>query len=163
MELVLKGWPGRISAAAVAVAATAALSLTLWKHLEATWLAQEGSLASLERAQQLEPRNAELYWRAGLLELYSESSSPSDAATAFDQATKLDPRAGIYWADLALARENAGDMEGAGRDLARARAAEPRTPVILWRSMNFALRNNQQQQDGIHNAHAEAQPEQILG
>jgi len=145
MELVLERWPSRILAAVVAVAATAALSLELWKHLEASWLAQEGSLASLEHAEQLEPRNAELYWRAGRLELFSESGNPSAAVSALDRATKLDPRAGAYWADLAQARESAGDVEGAAQDLARARAAEPRTPVILWQAMSFALRNNQPQ------------------
>jgi len=143
MELVLERWPSRILAAGVAVAATAALSLELWKHLEAGWLAQEGSLASLEHAQQLEPRNAELYWRAGRLELFSESGSPAAGVAALDRATKLDPRAGAYWVDLAQARESAGDVEGAAQDLARARAAEPRTPVILWQAMSFALRNNQ--------------------
>jgi hypothetical protein len=145
MELVLERWPSRILAAAVAVAATAALSLELWKHLEASWLAQEGSLASLERAQQLEPRNAELYWRAGRLELFSEAGTPAAAVAALDRATKLDPRAGTYWADLAQARESAGDLEGAARDLAHARAVEPRTPVILWQAMNFALRNDEPQ------------------
>src|SRR5271155_1308914 len=143
MELVLERWPSRILAAAVVAAATAALSLELWKHLEAAWLAQEGSLASLERAQQLEPRNAQLSWRAGQLELYSESGTPLDAVASLDRATQLDPAAGVYWADLAQARESAGDEEGAANDLARAQAAEPRTPVILWRAMSFALRNNQ--------------------
>jgi len=143
MELVLERWPSRIFAAAVAAAATAALSLQLWKHLEADRLAQEGTVASLERAEQLEPRNAELYWRLGRLELFSESGSPAAAVAALEQATLLDPRSGAYWADLAQARENAGDVERAGQDLAHARAAEPRTPVILWRAMSFALRNNQ--------------------
>ena len=143
MELVLERWPSRILAAAAAVAATVALSLELGKHLEASWLAQEGNLASLEHAEQLEPRNAELYWRAGRLELFSEAGTPAAAIADLDRATKLDPGAGAYWTDLAQARESSGDLEGAARDLAQARAAEPRTPVILWQSMSFALRNNQ--------------------
>jgi len=143
MELVLERWPSRILAAAVAAAATAALSLELWKHVEAVVLAQDGTVAGLERAQQLEPKNADLFWRMGRLQLFSESGSPSAAVAALEQATKLDPRTGIYWADLAQARESGGDVEGAAQDLARAQAAEPRTPVILWRAMSFALRNNQ--------------------
>jgi hypothetical protein len=146
MELVLERWPSRILAVAVSLAATAALSLQLCKHVEAGWLAQEGSVVSLERAQKLEPRNAELYWRMGRLELYSESGDPRGAIAAFEQATQLDPRAGVYWADLAQARESAGDTQGAAEDLARARVAEPRTPVIQWRAMSFALRNDQPEQ-----------------
>src|SRR5271168_5038867 len=146
MEMVLEGWPSRILAAAVAMAATAALSLEIWKHLEAGRLAQEGTLASLEQAERFEPNNAELYWRQGRQEMYSESGSPQDAIAALDKATQLDPKAGVYWTDLAQAREGAGDAKGAAEDLARARAAEPKTPLILWQAMSFALRNNQPEQ-----------------
>lgn len=143
MELVLERWPSRILAAAVAVAATVALSLDLWKHIEADRLAQEGTVVSLGRAVHLEPRNAELYWRLGRAELFSESGSPAAALAALDEATQIDPRSGAYWVDLAQARENAGDAVGAARALDSARAAEPRTPMMLWQSMSFALRNNQ--------------------
>jgi len=146
MELVLERWPSRILAAAVAAAATGALSLQLWKHIEAGRLAQEGTVASLRQAQQLEPNNAEWYWRMGRLELFSESGDPKAAVAALDEATQLDPHSGLYWADLAQARESTGDVRGAEEDLLRARAAEPRTPVIQWRAMSFALRNNQPEQ-----------------
>src|SRR5277367_1866558 len=122
MDLVLERWPSRILAAAVAAAATAALSLELWKHVEAGRLVQEGSVASLVQAERLEPNNAELYWRQGRQELYSESDSPAASIASLDKATQLDPRAGIYWTDLAQARESAGDEQGAAEDLARARA-----------------------------------------
>src|SRR5271155_4607642 len=143
MEPVLERWPSRILAAAVAVAATAALSLELWKHVEADRLAQEATVDSLEHALRIEPRNAELYWRLGRAELFSESGSPAAALAALDEATRLDPRSGAYWVDLSQARENGGDSAGAERALDAARAAEPRTPMILWQSMSFALRNNQ--------------------
>jgi tetratricopeptide (TPR) repeat protein len=143
MELVLESWPSRILAAAVVVAATAALSAELWKHVEAERLAQEGSIKSLHQALRLEPRNAELYWQLGRAELFSEAGSPSAAVAALDEATELDPHSGAYWADLSQARENAGDIAGAARALEEAREAEPRTPRMLWQSMSFALRNNQ--------------------
>ena len=143
MELVLESWPSRILAAAVAVAATIALSAELWRHVEAQRLAQEGSVKSLERALKLEPRNADLYWQLGRAELFSETGSPAEAVAALEKATELDPHSGTYWVELSEARENAGDMAGAARGLASARVAEPRTPRILWQSMNFALRNNQ--------------------
>jgi len=146
MELVLERWPSRILAVAVASAATAALSLQLWKHLEAGVLMQEGTVASLQQAERLEPENAELYWRQGLQELYTESNSPAASIISFERATQLDPKTGIYWTDLAQARESSGDARGAAEDLARARAAEPRTPAILWQAMSFALRNNQSQE-----------------
>ncbi len=143
MELVLESWPSRIIAAAVAVAATLALSAELWRHVEAERLAQEGSVQSLEHALRLEPRNAELYWQLGRAELFSEAGSPAAAVAALEEATELDPHSGAYWADLSQARENAGDTAGAARALESARAAEPRTPQMLWHSMSFALRNNQ--------------------
>lgn len=142
MELVLESWPSRILAAAVALAATAGLSVELGKHVEAERLAEEGTVQSLERALRLEPRNAELYWQLGRAELFSEAGSPVAAVAALEEATELDPHSGAYWADLSQARENAGDTAGAGRALDAARAAEPRTPQMLWQSMSFALRNN---------------------
>jgi hypothetical protein len=146
MELVLERWPSRILAAVAAVAATVALSAELWKHVQAGRLAQEGRVTSLEHAIRLEPSNAELYWRLGRAELFSESGSPAGAVAALEEATHLDPRSGAYWVDLSQARENTGDAEGAARALEQARAAEPRTPLMLWQSMNFALRNNQPEQ-----------------
>ena len=143
MELVLERWPSKILAATVAVAATAALSLELWKHIEADRLAQEATVDSLRRAIRLEPRNAELYWRLGRTELFSESGNPTAALAALETATQLDPHSGSYWVDLSQARENAGDAAGAESALDSARAAEPRTPMMLWQSMNFALRRNQ--------------------
>ena len=145
MGLVLERWPSRILAAAVAVAATVALSAELWKHVQADRLAQEGSVSSLRQALRLEPRNAELLWRLGRAELFSESGSPAAAVAALEEATQLDPHSGAYWADLSQARENAGDIGGAARALEQARAAEPRTPLMIWQSMSFALRNNQPQ------------------
>jgi hypothetical protein len=145
MGLVLERWPSRILAAAVAVAATVALSAELWKHVQADRLAQEGSVSSLQQALRLEPRNAELFWRLGRAELFSESGSPVAAVAALEEATQLDPYSGAYWVDLSQARENGGDTEGAARALEHAQAAEPRTPLMIWQSMSFALRNNQPQ------------------
>ena len=146
MELVLESWPSRIIAAALAVAATASLSLNLWQHIEAGRLADEGGVLSLQQAERLEPANAELYWREGRQELYSESGNPAAAITALEKAAQLDPRTGIYWTDLAQARESNGDLAGAVADFGKARTAEPRTPAILWQSMSFALRNKEPQQ-----------------
>jgi hypothetical protein len=146
MEIVLERWPSRILVAAVAAAVTASLSLDLWKHFQASRLAREGSITSLEQAVQLEPQNADLHWRLGRAELFSEGGNPTNAVASLAQATALNPLAGAYWVDLARAREDQGDTHAADRDLERARAAEPRTPEILWESMNFALRENQLEQ-----------------
>jgi hypothetical protein len=145
MELILERWPSKIFAAAVAAAVTASLSLDVGKHLQADRLAHEGSVHSLERAIELEPRNAELYSRLGRAQLFSEAGDVKAAVATLQRSTELDPRSGSYWADLGQARESSGDIEGAARDYARAQAAEPRTPVVLWQEMNFALRSNQPQ------------------
>lgn len=146
MDLTLERWPSRILVAAVAAAVTALLSLELWKHIRADRLAREGTILSLEQAVRLEPRNADLHWRLGRAELFSEGGSPAAAQAALVQATALNPLAGAYWVDLARAREGEGDSAAAAGALERARAAEPRTPEILWESMNFALRDAQPEQ-----------------
>jgi len=146
MELVLERWPSRMCAAAAAAAITASLALILWKHFEADRLAREGSIRSLELAVRLEPQNADLHWRLGRAELFSEGGSTEEAEASLSRATALNPLSGAYWVDLARAREAEGDMGAVERDLERARAAEPRTPEIFWESMNFALRESQPEQ-----------------
>lgn len=153
MELVLERWPGRILVAAVAVAITAPLSMDLWRHAQADRLAREGSISSLQQAVRLEPRNADLHWRLGRAELFSEGGNTPAAVTALQEAASLNPAVGAYWVDLALAREGQGDTSAAGSALTRARAAEPRTPEILWESMNFALRDDHPEQ-AMQFAHA---------
>jgi tetratricopeptide (TPR) repeat protein len=146
MDLVLERWPSRILVAAAAAAVTASLSLDLWKHVQADRLAREGSITSLEQAVRLEPRNAELHWRLGRAELFSEGGSAAAAVASLTQATTLNPAVGAYWVDLARAQEGEGNNRAAASGLERARAAEPRTPEILWESMNFALRDGQPEQ-----------------
>ncbi len=142
MQLALDRWPSRILVAVAAGAITVALALDLWKHFEAYRLEREGSIFSLEQAVRLEPQNAELHWHLGRAELFSEGGSGTAALDSLTRATSLNPYAGNYWVDLARAQEGAGDSTAAAADLERARAAEPRTPEILWESMNFALRDN---------------------
>jgi len=146
MELVLEHWPSRIFVATAAAAITVPLALVLWKHVQADRLAREGSITSLEQAVPLEPRNADLHWRLGRAELFSEGGSTAAAVNSLEQAAALNPQVAAYWVDLASAREAGGENVAAASDLERARAAEPRTPEIVWESMNFALRNNQSEQ-----------------
>lgn len=130
----------KAAVAGLATAATLGLSLPLWAQFRAARLSAEGTRSSLEAAVALQPRNAELHNRLGRVLLYSPLGEPSRTLSELQRAVELDARNGSYWMDLALAREISGDLEGAAAAIRRARAAEPRTPALLWHEANFDIR-----------------------
>ena len=152
MELLLQSMIRKLLAVIVALAATAGLSLPLWRYFQVERLEAEDSPPSLERAIQLQPEKAALHNRLGHLLLFSGAEDNGRAMAALEKATALNPHAGAYWVELSTARELQGDLAGAEQAMGRARAAEPTTPSVLWQEMNLALR--QQQSDRtLHLAH----------
>lgn len=143
MELLLDNLLRKGMAVTAAAAATAALSIPLWRYFQVDRLEAEGSQASLERAAQLQPEKAALFNRLGQGLLFSETQDAGGAIAPLERATTLDPYNGTYWVQLSTAREQQGDLAGAEQDLERARKAEPLTPSILWQQMNFALRRTE--------------------
>lgn len=143
MELLLESMARRLLAVIAAVAATAGLSLPLWRYFQVERLEAEGSPASLERAIQLQPEKAALHNRLGHLLLFSGAEENGRAMATLERATVLNPHAGAYWVELSTAREQQGDLAGAEKAMERARDAEPTTPSILWQEMNLALRQEQ--------------------
>jgi hypothetical protein len=133
----------KIAVAAAALAATAGLSLPLWSQYRAAQLARAGTREALEQAIRWQPHSAELHNRLGRLLLYAPVAEPQKALAELQRAVELGPRNGSFWADLALARELEGDIQGAGSALEKARQAEPTTPAILWQQANFELRRGQ--------------------
>ena len=143
MELLLDNMFRKLLAAFAAAVATVGLALPLWKYFQVDRLETEGSPASLERAIQIQPDKAELFGSLGHTLQFAAADNSARAMAALERATGLNPYAGNVWVDLALAREQQGDVAGAEQAISRARAAEPRTPSILWHEMNFALRREQ--------------------
>lgn len=143
MELLLDSLFRKLLAVLAAAAATAGLSLPLWRYFQVERLEAEGSPASLEHAIQLQPEKAALHNRLGHILLFSEADNSARALAAVERATALDPHSGAYWVELSLAREQQGDVAGAEQALGRARSAESHTPNVLWQQMNFALRREE--------------------
>ena len=143
MELLLHSMGRKLLAVIAAVAATAGLSLPLWRYFQVERLEAEGSPASLERAIQLQPEKAALYNRLGHLLLFSGADDNGRAVATLEKATALNPHAGAYWVELSTARELQGDLTGAENAMERARGVEPNTPSIVWQEMNLALRQAQ--------------------
>ncbi|GEM_PF-5515231 len=135
--------PRQAAALALALLATAGLMAPLWKHYRVDALQRGGTQAELEQALALQPGNAELHNRLGRLLLLLPLGDTGQAGKRLEEAARLDPRGGIYWVDLALAREMGGDLSGAAEALGRARQAEPRTPMVLWHESNFLLRRGE--------------------
>lgn len=140
MILNLETLPRKVALAALAAAATLGFSVSLWSQFRAARLSAEGTEESLSRALELQPANAEFHNRLGRVVLYSPLADPARAKAALLRAVELDPRNGTYWIDLATARELEGDLEGAAAAIGRGRAAEPRTPALLWHAANFEIR-----------------------
>ncbi|NDQ56873.1 MAG: hypothetical protein GZ088_07355 [Acidipila sp.] len=126
-----------------ATVATAALAFPLWRYFRVDRLEAAGSPSSLQRAIALQPDKPELYNRLGLLFLFSDDDNSNRALAVLQKATQLNPYSGAYWVDLAVAREQQGDLSGADQALQSARRIESNTPNVLWQDMNFALRTQQ--------------------
>jgi tetratricopeptide (TPR) repeat protein len=125
---------------ALAIGAWLPLALALTTIFRVEYLSRQATPESLTQAIALSPRNAELHSRLGRTLLLSPEVDSAQAEQHLSRAVSLDPRNGDYWTDLALAREARGDDAGMWAALEKARAAEPRTPLIRWHAMNFLLR-----------------------
>jgi tetratricopeptide (TPR) repeat protein len=92
----------------------------------------------LKRAVWLDPGNAEHRYRLGRYELLA-GQSPQTSLPWLRSAAALNPHAGRYWADLALAQQSLGDINSEKGSLENALAADPHTPEIAWDAANLYL------------------------
>ncbi len=121
--------------AAMSVFAAGYLALSTAEFL-AFHFSQSPSLAGLQRAVRLEPRNAEYRYRVGRY-LSLVEPSPEEAASAFRAAVSIDPRQARYWLGLAGAYQVLGATDAQRDALEHAVAAEPTTPDVAWEAANF--------------------------
>jgi tetratricopeptide (TPR) repeat protein len=110
--------------------------LWLAAHEDATWDADR-----LLRAAQLEPTDADYWYRLGFYEKWNfEHRDLRRAVVYFQRATQIDPLSDRNWMDLAEAYEAAGDTTHAREAFDRAQLAHPSSSDVAWRLGNFLLR-----------------------
>jgi tetratricopeptide (TPR) repeat protein len=133
----------KVAVMLLACGSFAGVAFAASRYLRVEWLSRAGTQDSLRRALQAQPADADLHNKLGRILLYSPESDSAQAEQHLSRATALDPYNGLYWADLALAREMRGDLDGSWQALAAARKAEPSTPQFRWLAMNYLLRRGE--------------------
>jgi hypothetical protein len=72
-----------------------------------------------------------------------EGSRPREGLEYLREATALAPNRGLYWEDVALACESAGDVPCAQATIGRALQLNPMRPRVHWLAANCFIRTNQ--------------------
>ena len=76
----------------------------------ASVLEGKGGLSELQKAVALDPADAEVHRRLGILECYLlDPPDYADGLKQFRQATELAPLSSLYWSNLGSACESSGD------------------------------------------------------
>ncbi len=101
-------------------------------------LAVNRDQVSLERAIQLQPRDASNYDLLGQYFMWKGQDSRA-AASQFQQAVRLSPYASSYWLHLAQAENSLGNDQEQTRAIRNAIAVDPTTPEVAWDAANLFL------------------------
>jgi tetratricopeptide (TPR) repeat protein len=111
------------------------------REAAAATLGDAADARSLELALALDPANASVEHRLGLV-LFYDSRRPEAAGglAHLRRATQLDPAEALYWWDLASACEASHNLICADPAAERALALSPETPRLQWSAANFYLR-----------------------
>lgn len=104
----------------------------------ASRLGARSDIASLERAVQLDPSNANYYYDVGRYHAFVRQDF-SSAIAAYKSAVALNPHNPRYWLDLATAYQVRGDMAESTKALDNAIRVDPTTPDVVWQAANFDL------------------------
>ncbi len=95
-------------------------------------------LATLQRAAQLDPGNAE--YRNHVGRYYAlVARDPAAAIEPYRAAVQLNSHSARYWFDLASAYQVLGDVANQTWALEHAIEADPTTPDVAWEAANFYL------------------------
>ena len=105
-------------------------------HWDASWDPDR-----LLRAANLEPTDADYWYRLGLYEKWNfEHRDLRRAIVYYQRATEANPRSDTYWMDLADAYEAVGQTARAREAFERAQSVHPISSDVAWRYGNFLLR-----------------------
>jgi len=132
----------------IALAGLAACAWLLWYSARigyAHTLAKVAALTNIqavaERSVELSPYDAETRFTRG--ELLVESQTYDEAVSELANSTRLRPRDYYLWLELGIARDQAGDQEGALRALRQATSLAPAYAKPRWQLGNLLLRMGQ--------------------
>jgi tetratricopeptide (TPR) repeat protein len=109
------------------------------------WLAANWSNSSDPdlwlRAANLEPTNADYWYRLGLYEKWNfELGDLRRAVVYYQRATDANPRSDTSWMELAAAYEALGQTARARNAFEKAQSSHPISSEVAWRYGNFLLR-----------------------
>jgi tetratricopeptide (TPR) repeat protein len=111
------------------------------RHAIAEYRAGSPDPSEWLRAAQLEPANAENWYRLGRYrQLDFENSDLPQAISYYERATAVDPRPARYWLDLAESYESTGNIAQAEVAFREAQQDYPLSADVAWRLGNFLLR-----------------------
>ena len=103
------------------------------------------SITDLQKALRLDPDNAGLVHRLGLVYTFDPTDLNLSAAVKYlRQAVELNPRHWDYWADLGTACDFVGDVACSDEAFERAIVLNPMTPALLWSAGNHYLLTNRE-------------------
>ena len=105
---------------------------------QASRLSASRDRMSLQRAIQLQPRDASNYDLLGQYFLWEAQDSQA-AAFQFQQAVRLNPYTSSYWLHLAQAENTLGADNEQTTAIRRAIAVDPTTPEVAWDAANVFL------------------------
>jgi len=137
------------------LAVSALLVFASCRHAIAEHWAGSADPSHWLRAAQLEPANAENWYRLGRYrQLDFENSDLSQATAYYQRATQVDPGPARYWLDLAETYETTGHLAQAEDTFRKAQQAYPISADVAWRLGNFLLRQGREQEafQQIHKA-----------
>jgi hypothetical protein len=124
-----------------AVLLAAVIAYAASRNALADYWEQSDNPADWFRAAQLEPDNADYWYRLGRYRQFDFAAADlSQAISYYRRAVALNPHSAGYWMDLASAYEATGQNEQALAAFERAKASHPISADVAWRYGNFLLR-----------------------
>ncbi len=151
MEIELTRPTGRWLFFGVILLSVATLALLAGRYWLADSWAGSSEPADWLRAAEIEPGNADHWYRLGRYrQLDFEHADLPLAISYYRRAVAVDPRSANNWMALAGAYEMTGDLARARQAFESAEAAYPISSEVAWRYGNFLLR-----QDRLPEAFAE--------
>jgi len=101
-------------------------------------LSDKRDLVSIQRAIQLQPRDAANYDLLGRYFIWT-AQDPQAAVMAFRKAVTFDPYVSSYWLHLAQAESSLGNDREQSDAIRNAIAVDPTTPEVVWEAANSLL------------------------
>jgi tetratricopeptide (TPR) repeat protein len=144
MVLRLSSAAARLPFVFVALVLATTLTYCSVRNALAVYYAGLETRAGYERAVQLEPGNAENWYRLGRHWQYNlDEPDAQRAITDYRTSLSRDSRAAIVWLDLATAYESQGDLAASREAYLQAKRVYPVSAEVSWRYGNFVLRQGE--------------------